>query len=676
MSNQIYIYALINAYKEAGRDYIDSFWPLVIKCFPSDKSSIGLKTLQNKVKKQYGLTIPKYTLKTILKRLKKKKYITHIGNGKYDLSDNGIKFQSTIERENDVERRINELIHDMTLFINERLEDSITDQQTANILTSFIQKNVYAFLEFFNTNSVSTQIKPQKVDRYSKSLIDYIDNATQFKPNQYATLKEIIYGSVISLILSREKISEVNKKFKTCEIYLDSNFLFSVMDLHYRQVNEPAKELFAILKKFDFKLKIFSNTVDEICHVLNGFKQNINKYSSEVRVDSIYNTLKRKGWTEFKVKKFIANIEDKLEEMGIEIEWILDFNINSFEPSDPRLREEIKGYKPEQLHKSRNHDLFVVERIKELRGRPRRKIEESKVLFLTSDFRLSRFNFEVMGHKEFSTICEVMLDRFLTNILWLKNPDISNKIPVKALIAAHSQDLFVNRNIWDKFITTVREMKGKKEVTDEEVSMLLYHGYIEDSLSKLNEKEAEVITEDFVMEKIESASRYLEERMKKEMKTKEEEIIKKEQKKRKEELERLLNEKVTEKEQELETEWLNRIINAKKKLRKSSNNKAKQYVQWAKALTMGIFATPFIICIITNSWSYFFYIFGLMSVTFPLIGFILIIGGYKIDIIKETWDKIERKKADNIYNSRIEELGLDGIKPKSENKKNVVIRDL
>jgi len=209
-------------------------------------------------------------------------------------------------------------------------------------------------------------------------------------------------------------------------------------------------------------------------------------------VDTLYSSLNKQGWTKTRAKEFVANIESILQENGIEIEWEEDIDLNTYSPKNEDLRNLIREYKPLQSVYHQNHDLAAIEKIEELRGKPIRKIEDSKVFFLTSDIRLSRLNFTKMGHKENGTVCEAYLDRLLTNILWLKDPCM--ELPLKSIIAAYSRDLFIKRRIWDKFYEALQQLRQEKKVDDENISTLFYHGYIEDILKDIDEQESDKIT--------------------------------------------------------------------------------------------------------------------------------------------------------------------------------------
>ena len=67
----------------------------------------------------------------------------------------------------------------------------------------------------------------------------------------------------------------------------------------------------------------------------------------------------------------------------------------------------MSKYKPDQGLLYQNHDLAAINMIERMRRHPVRRIEDSKAFLLTSDGKLSQFDFIELGHKESSTVCEV-----------------------------------------------------------------------------------------------------------------------------------------------------------------------------------------------------------------------------------------------------------------------------
>jgi hypothetical protein len=308
----------------------------------------------------------------------------------------------------------------------------------------------------------------------------------------------------------------------------------------------------------------------------SGYLREGYRYPTTVGVDTLYSSLARKGWKKMDAREFITRIEKILYEGGMRIDWATDVDLKTY-PADEELRNRMRNYKPLQDLFHQNHDLASIDKIKYLRGRSVRKIEEARQFFLTSDVRLSRFNFLEMGHKDNGTLCEVILDRLLTNILWLKDPN--TELSLKSIIAIYSRDLFIKRRIWDRFYEILKQLRQEGKLEDEAISTLFYHGYIEDILREFDEQEVNKITPDFLVEEIEKAAKFKEEIV--------EGKIREREREKEEEFVKQLKETISRKEQEKETEWLEKIQGIKSNLRSSAERKGGRHsIIYASILTL------------------------------------------------------------------------------------------
>ncbi len=122
---------------------------------------------------------------------------------------------------------------------------------------------------------------------------------------------------------------------------------------------------------------------------------------------------------------------------------------------------------------------------------------------MSSDRTLCRANYEEMGHQEDNTVPEVISDRLLANILWLRDPRLN--LPLATIIAANSREHFIEEGVWKRFYATLGTLYGAKKVTDEDIETLFFDNYIEDSLSELTEADVAIIQYSYILEKIEQA---------------------------------------------------------------------------------------------------------------------------------------------------------------------------
>jgi len=594
MVGSVYTYALIKALYDEGQDYIDSFWPFAVKVIPSGKS-LDSSFIQRDLRAKFNLEVPLHVIEAILARAERRGYIRQerekpTSATKYRLTNAGLNYAIKLETDKEVDRRINALLESIRKFFDGK-GIPLDFDQIRELLLHFVHENIDFLIECINPSISSREIAPQKSEGHEKYLFEYIESADKQEPDNYKILENVVMGSIISTLLYVEEPEDITKirtvKFSHCQIFLDTNFVFSILGLHMEEFNEPARELLDLIKKYDFDLKVFSFTLDEISRVLNSYYREYYRYPTNVNVNTLYSSLKRKGWSKTDAREFIINIEQTLQQHGIAIGWMKDVNLNNY-TSDEGLKNTIKKYKPDQAGFHQNHDLAAIAKINELRGTTVRRIEDSKALFLTSDVRLSRFNLVEMGHRENGTICETILDRLLTNILWLKNPD--TKPPLKSIIAAHSRDLFVNRRVWDRFYEVLRQLKREGKITDDAISTLFWHSYVEDALRSIEEVEANKITPEFVLEEIEKAGKRREEAAEKKIeeiqKTKEE--IEMELKRKEKEFSEHLERSISEAESRKEREWLDKIQGIKESLRKHSEvEAASRSTRYTLFLTLG-----------------------------------------------------------------------------------------
>lgn len=251
------------------KDYIDTFYPFVLKILPEDGNALKINFIQSKVKDNFGLDIPEHSLKSIITRAKKMDYVTE-QKWQVKLTERGIKYLDRLEPEDKVNRRINELLDDIK---NHLKEPQLTLDEIYQIVSSFVDENIYLLISFFNPNIAKMSIHKKRIRKYEDKLVEYFEIAENQKPALYKTLQDIVYGSVISAAASSPNIAEIDKKFKGVQVFLDTNFIFSIFELHFPEFSKPAKELFSLLKSNEFEVKVFDFTISEIVGVLSNYKK-------------------------------------------------------------------------------------------------------------------------------------------------------------------------------------------------------------------------------------------------------------------------------------------------------------------------------------------------------------------------------------------------------------------
>ena len=279
MERLIYTYALIKSLYDQGEDYVDSFWPFAIKLLPVGRF-VDMGSIQRNLKEKFDLEMPLHVLGTVLNRAKRRGYIEQ-KKKQYKLTEKGLGYLDALESDKEVDRRINALLEGMGQFFNKR-NVSLSLDQIRDLLLSFLHKNIEPLIEFINPSATPSELFIPKLEGNKNLLIDYIKAAEQQKPENYKTLQDMVLGSIISVVLYAEEPSEMTeistRGFKHCQVFLDTNFVFFILDLYTPEFNEPAKELFNLLEKYGFDLKVFDFTVNEICRVIGGYPREAYRY--------------------------------------------------------------------------------------------------------------------------------------------------------------------------------------------------------------------------------------------------------------------------------------------------------------------------------------------------------------------------------------------------------------
>lgn len=503
----IYTSALIKAIYDERRDYLDTFAPLLLGVADENKFSTP-GTLNKLVYKEFKIAIPVHLIRTVASRAQRKGYFKQqINPLAYKLTSEGRSYLGRLENRREVERRINSCIADIQNFFTEkgRLIDAAG---VGDLLERFVKNNRASLVEFFNPKAKPEDLVENIKQSDENLLVEYLKAAEESKPEFYGVLQEMIYGSMISALLCAENASDItdtqDRGFKNVTAFLDSNLIFSILGFHSTETNLAAQELLELLKSFGFTLKVFDFTVDEICNVIGAYGQQRDLYYSDFSIDSIYRVLKSRGWQISNADEFIIGIEKILANYGIQIHNDSDIILKDYRSPYEGLRNRVYEFKQGQPQTSANHDLAAVEKVRKIRRGDVRRIEDAKAIFLTSDYLLHKADMIGMGHIENGTLGEVVLDRLLANVLWLKNPDVA--LPLQMIIAAHSRDLLINRHVWEKFYKILNQLRTEGKATDEGIATLFYKNHIEGALKEFSKRDVPRIDEKLVMDKIHEAT--------------------------------------------------------------------------------------------------------------------------------------------------------------------------
>lgn len=479
MDNILVHFALAKTLYSEKKNYLDTFAPFVLSILASKDKILSINEISEILNNSYQLAIPFHTIKSIVTNLKSNKFIEIIDKDKtvtkFVISEKGkTEFSEFQTDEEGVSRKLNKLFVEFNKFINSKYQIQYELSYTQTEIIGFIRKNLPK-LAIFAMNGFEDEYG--NLSDFDLHCIDFIGEIEQHEPELFTTFNELLRGSILWSEIRKENLNPTEKAFENIIIYLDTNFVLSILELHHITTNAAAKQLFELLKSNNkVTLQVFNITLDEICRLLDSYKKKQKDYS-HLGVNHIYFFLKEKGFDDAKIDLFKGDLEKTLNNIGI--------GVVSLDRIDEKngIYQELYTFKnnannnlkdpkdPEVIHQSCVHDASIIQRVSSKRGAWVTEFERCKYIFLTSSYLLDKF--AKQRHNIQNHFPETILDLTLTNILWLKNPNSELGLSVHHLLAVHSKRLLVDNNIWQKFSKSLKELYKEGKINENDYARLI-----------------------------------------------------------------------------------------------------------------------------------------------------------------------------------------------------------
>jgi len=466
----LYAYAFVKSCADKGGDYLDLFVPLVLAvlCPHRDDKPLPLESVSAAIEKTFGLSVIDLSLQSILERACKTQRARKVGRHGYVCTDQGADLVSQCPKEADVRYRQQELLSDVRGFAIQRGNTSVDEEALERAFLALVQSNLrsmlgYAWKDPNALESVQPRAEAEQV------LLDYLIQASETHSAFLSTIKDVINGSILSSVLRLSHITIAERRIRDLTLYCDSNFLFSLLGLHRDPVNRAAGQLAELLLSEGCSLRVFDFTIQQMVGVLNWAANSLDLFPPDLPIDGIAAQARRLGWRETDLRVLIANLEDELRKLNISIGPPLQPV-----PVSASLVEKLRRYKPDAPLASLQHDLQMIEQIRQRRRGGHRNLADVRFAVLSSDTRLANFNLKEMEHQSRSTIPEILTDTVLGGVLWMRNRDRASDLPLSQIIAANSSTLLIDRGLWLEILRQAEGLKDKGLISSRDLEILLY----------------------------------------------------------------------------------------------------------------------------------------------------------------------------------------------------------
>jgi hypothetical protein len=314
--------------------------------------------------------------------------------------------------------------------------------------------------------------------------------------------------------MRKPDLQKEEQKFeKKLDIFIDTNFILSLLGLHNSIINLAAKELYDLLKTTpNLYLYVLDITLQELYDLLDTYTLFKDDFY-EIEVDTVFYYLKKAGYNAAKIEKLKDDIPSMLKDkFGIvrletptwnqnellRLSDIYNHLLDIRNDRNKRLEGKLKK-RDTAIDKSSNHDSSAINYILKIKDKFALSIEKSKGMFLTSSFLLFKDYKKISG--KYESVPSVVLDATLTNILYLKNPNSNTGISIDQVIKVHCNYLIVDKSIWTLYLQTLNELKVTDKITVDDYTRLISKNQITEIY--LLKADQENIQQDEILELLE-----------------------------------------------------------------------------------------------------------------------------------------------------------------------------
>lgn len=464
--DKMFTLAAIEAFCENGNDYSQILPFFVLQCFKrKEYEQILISEIQKDLSDKFNIPAPTASINAALDILVERKDISR-KNDAFILLEKGNRASTELDHKIKESRRCySALLEKLYKFsIN---KTPIPHDELEKKLLSFIHKNINATINVLESNF---SLDNEEYTEEELLILSFICEIEKNDNVSFKTLSSLVNAEIVRCVIQKHNIDTSRLQINNMSLFLDTNILVGLFGFDLKVFSQRMLELIEIAKDFKFNIRIFDFTKQEFISTLSRYKR---EYNSIILphdgVRDICYKMKYRGYSIMDVETFINNIDEKLAEMGIEVD---DTNAIDFEKIIKEDRP-FSCYAENRDTITIRHDTQAIHLIKHLRNGLRTTIENSGILFVTDDSSVYKYAKDLKGDREFPY---VLRHDTLTNLLWIRGDSLSKaKIPIYNIIAGNENKLLIKKDILEQFI---KRIKSNKNLTEKDVISIVTSSHI------------------------------------------------------------------------------------------------------------------------------------------------------------------------------------------------------
>ncbi len=492
--------ALLKARLDDQSDYLELFMPFVTDAIANlSQNNFTVVDIQRIIQTTHDIAIPQYSLSVLLKRLDSRRLIKRSAGGYLDIKK--IKPNKVKAKREFVEKQ-NYLLADEFIKVAALNDFQIESRDKAlELLIDFLEDNKIAIL--LGSSSIEQQTNKLS-EREARTVAEFVQNVIFRESELTQILKDILEGLIVYNTATLKEVNFANRNLKGLRVYLDSQFLFQLLGYEGDAQKILANETTDLLKKIGVQLLVFDKTVHEMQRILKFYEIRISNFGGiKLISENIMGRyfLNNKN-TSSDILQFSSLLFENLNRLGISTDRIPKHK-TQFTLDEKRLGEILVDKTKGNTEEPRIiHDVDCAAAILTLRENNRSSIlANSKFVFATSSFQVVSNVQKWYREEGESGISPFVHIRVLSNMAWLRKPELSTNLKIHELVTLCQTILRPTRKVWELFLTHLDKLEKNKEITSDESVAIVVSNLTETMLSDLDE-DTDVSSIDEVIERI------------------------------------------------------------------------------------------------------------------------------------------------------------------------------
>lgn len=485
-------------YDRRGHDVLQMLVPFVADCARRYTSPLSDQSIQEDLRKTFGLPVPRTVVKTLLRRLTRAGALER-------RSGVLIPVRSEIEKPDyDLSASIAEVRRQQAAFLGlgiafaKRVFDvDVSSDDLSAALFKLARREVAPLASWAVLGGqveLETEVEVQLEQIAAQYVLHVVE---QGSGDERSALEQIAKGSLLSGVLWTTDLDAPDRRIQGLELFLDTTLLLRLLGLCGPVRQAFSEELVDLATRSGISLVCFEHTRSEVVGVLTAAVGVVRSGRAKFFGEAV-EYMVAEGWTASDVEEVIAGLDERLSDRGVVVRRRPDrearYNMDEAGLRD-LLNQHVHYTNPAALDADVDSlaSIFVLRR-----ARHSDRLENSRAVFVTTNSNLALGSRQLykIGEDGLRGVPLALIETQVASYLWARNPGSAeslsmNLLAVGALSIAESEP-----RVWLKYVEKLEDLRAREALAERDYVLLRQSLLARSILLSVTDNDPEAFTED------------------------------------------------------------------------------------------------------------------------------------------------------------------------------------